>query len=87
MDPFRADLALNYENPVARTGPWLVEVGDLQDYTAIDTVDAQGLFLFPAGSMVARDGGRSRLRLDVRARLDIRQAAQRNSALVRRIRD
>jgi hypothetical protein len=79
-------LALNYENPVARTGPWLVEVGDLQDYTAIDTVDAGGLFLFPAGSMLARDGGRARLRLDVPVRLDLRRGRQGGSELVRRIR-
>jgi hypothetical protein len=43
--PLRLDLALLYDDPVARTGLTLGEVGDLDDVAAMDTVDVRGLFL------------------------------------------
>lgn len=45
--PFRADLAINYDDPLLRTGTRLREVGDLSAVIAIDTVDASGLFAHP----------------------------------------
>jgi hypothetical protein len=39
------DVALVYEDPVARRGLRLGEVGDLEDVVAMDTVDVSGLYL------------------------------------------
>jgi hypothetical protein len=47
-DPVRLDLALRYDDPVAKTGLRLVDVGDLEGATAMDTVDVQGLYLHVA---------------------------------------
>jgi hypothetical protein len=44
-EPLRLDLALVYDDPVARTSLTLGEVGDLGNATAMDTVDVSGLFL------------------------------------------
>ncbi len=44
-DPIRADVALQYEDAVARTGPKWEEIGDLADVVALDTVDVTGLFI------------------------------------------
>ncbi len=45
--PLRADVAINFDDAVARTGGRIREVGDLETAEAIDTVDATGLFLHP----------------------------------------
>ncbi len=45
LAPLRADVAINFDDAVARTGPRLREVGDLETAEAIDTVDASGLYL------------------------------------------
>jgi hypothetical protein len=39
------DLALTFEDPVARTGLTLSDVGDLADLAALDTLDATGMYL------------------------------------------
>jgi hypothetical protein len=43
--PVRLDLALTYEDPVARTGLHLGDVGDLEGAVAMDTIDVSGLYL------------------------------------------
>ncbi len=45
LAPLRADVAINFDDAVARTGPRLSEVGDLQTAEAIDTLDVTGLYL------------------------------------------
>lgn len=45
--PFRADLALTFDDLLRHTNPRLREVGDLTAVIAIDTVDATGMFLHP----------------------------------------
>jgi hypothetical protein len=44
-EPLPLDVALVYEDPVARLGLRLGEVGDLDDAVAIDTLDVSGLYL------------------------------------------
>jgi hypothetical protein len=44
-EPLPVDVALVYEDPVARRGVRLGEVGDLGDVVAMDTVDVSGLYL------------------------------------------
>jgi hypothetical protein len=39
------DLALSFDDPVARAGLTLSDIGDLSDLTAMDTLDATGLYL------------------------------------------
>lgn len=45
--PLVADVAINFDDPVARTGARVREVGDLTAAIAIDTVDARGRFVHP----------------------------------------
>ena len=43
--PIRADIAIWFDDPVARTGPNYGEIGDLAEVVAVDTIDVTGLFL------------------------------------------
>lgn len=56
LAPFRADLAVDYEDAPARAGGRVVEVGDLAELAARDTLDAAGLFVHPAPVMLLADG-------------------------------
>jgi hypothetical protein len=81
----RADLALTYDDAVARTGPRIREVGDLEGTIALDTLDARGLFLHPGRESLIVERRQSFLSIGAPARLDLRQSASPKSALVRRI--
>jgi hypothetical protein len=86
--PVRVDVALNYDDPLRRTGPRVREVGDLADVVALDTVDATGLFLHPAASsLTARDGDAERrwLRVGAPAAFTVRRGADPSSEAVRTI--
>lgn len=83
--PLRADIALNFDEAVARTGPRVRDVGDLEDMVAIDTIDATGLFLHPDDSAVTERGEGEWLRLGAPGRFVIRRGAGANSEVVRRI--
>jgi uncharacterized membrane protein len=61
--PVVADLAANYTDAVARTGPRLREVGDLQEVVAFDTIDARGRFIRPRPAMLQRQGTATVLQL------------------------
>jgi hypothetical protein len=83
--PLAADLAINYDEPVARTGGRVREVGDLRAVVALDTLDATGLYLHPdAGSLTTRGAGQW-LRIGAVARFDVRRGADAGSELVRRV--
>jgi hypothetical protein len=84
-EPVRADLALNYEDPVARTAPRIREVGDLREAIAVDTLQAQGLFIHPEPGSLTRNDAGVWLRVGTRARFDVRRGMEPGSALVRRI--
>ena len=83
VPPMQVDIALNYDDPVARQGPRLREVGDLSAVTAIDTVDAARLFLHPDSSMLAARPGSGGLRIGAEARFTLRRGASASSPLVR----
>jgi len=53
LAPVRADVTIRYEDSVARTGPRWGEIGDLEEVSAVDTMDVSGLFLHAEPS---RDG-------------------------------
>lgn len=83
--PLRADVALNYDEPVALTGARVRDVGDLREAVAIDTIDAAGLYLHAEpGAITERDGSRW-LRLGAPALFTIRRGADASSEVVRRI--
>ena len=72
------DVAIVYDDAVARTGPRYGEVGDLTGARALDTVDVTGLYLHPElGGGILRRGGE--------VRLSLRRGANPESELVRRI--
>ncbi|HEY0971052.1 MAG TPA: M14 family zinc carboxypeptidase [Gemmatimonadales bacterium] len=78
----RADLAIAYDDPVARRDPRVREVGDLASYAAIDTIDAAGLFLHPDPAMLAERDGHHWLRIDAPVSLTIRRGRQATSEQV-----
>ena len=82
LAPVRADVALNYDEPVARRGPRVRDVGDLAAVVAIDTVAAEGLWLHPAPSMLETRGDARWLRIDAPATLTIRRGREATSELV-----
>jgi len=83
--PLRADVAINYDDPVAREGGRVREVGDLSAVVAIDTVDATGLFLHPRNEALVREGARALLPIGARAVFDLREGPQVTSRLRQRI--
>src|SRR5690606_1593720 len=60
LPPYRADLAVNFDEPLERRGGRIVEIGDLAELAARDTIDASGLFIHPAAEALeaASGGGR-----------------------------
>ncbi|MBA2291227.1 MAG: peptidase M14 [Gemmatimonadales bacterium] len=85
--PMLADIAINYDDPVARTGARIREVGDLQAVQAIDTIDVAGLFLHQARQALVNRGTASWLTIGSSAALDVRRGPDPGSALVRQIGD
>lgn len=83
--PVRADIGVNYRDAVARTDGRIVEVGDLDDAAAVDTVDVSGLFLFPADSALTERDGATWLPVGAPAVFAVRRTADPGSELVRRI--
>jgi hypothetical protein len=80
--PARVDVAVNFDDAVARTGGRVREVGDLSAVVAIDTLSVDGLFLHPAAEAVDAGGA---LRIGAEARFDVRRGAEVASALVRTV--
>ena len=56
--PIRADIAIQFDDSAARTGPSYGEIGDLEGVVALDTLDASGLFIHaePGDGGVVRRG-------------------------------
>jgi hypothetical protein len=83
--PVLVDVAINYDEPVARTGGRIRDVGDLEAVVAIDTVDASGLFIHPSADAVTTRNGNSWLRLGASAVFDLRKGPSPASQFVRAI--
>jgi hypothetical protein len=84
-DPMAVDLAINFEDAVARTGGRVRDVGDLADVIAIDTLDLPGLYLHPSPNAITTTPAGPLLRIDAVAEFDVRRGADARSDLVRRI--
>ncbi len=85
QEPLRADIAINYDDPVARSNGRVRDVGDLREVVALDTVRAEGLFVHPTAAALTTRGGRSWLRLGAAAVLELRRGASASSELVRKV--
>ncbi|MBX6363203.1 MAG: serine hydrolase [Gemmatimonadetes bacterium] len=77
MPPYRADLAIDYQDALLRTAPRIADVGDLDDVLARDTIDATGLSIHPAPGARGDGFGTGRP-----ASLTIRRGAEPNSPAV-----
>ena len=83
--PMLVDIAINYDDAVARERGRVRDSGDLGDAIALDTVNAAGLFLHPsAASLFATPNG-PMLRLGNVAEFDLRRGPEPSSELVRRV--
>ena len=83
--PMLVDLAINYDDAVARTGGRIRDVGDLADVVAIDTLDVPGLFLHPSQGVLTRTPMGAMLRIGAEAQLEFRRGVEPTSELVRRL--
>jgi len=83
--PVRADVAINYDEPVRKRGPRLRDVGDLASVVALDTIDATGLFLHAAPDAFTERGGARWLRINSAVTFSIRRSADAASAEMVRI--
>jgi hypothetical protein len=83
--PLRADVAINYDEPVRRTGGRVREVGDLNGAVALDTLYATGAYLHPRAAALVRGGTAVWLPIGARALFDLREGPQPTSRLRRRI--
>jgi hypothetical protein len=81
--PLPVDVAVNYEDAVARMDGRIREVGDLEGAVAIDTLDATGLFLHPRPDALMRRDDGAWLRIGAPAAFDLRRGADPSSDLVR----
>jgi hypothetical protein len=52
LPPLRADLAIDFDEPLLRRGGRIEDIGDLDGFVARDTIDLAGLFLHPAPAML-----------------------------------
>lgn len=56
-DPIRADFAIDFEDTLAKEAGTVVEVGDLVDSTALDQIDATGLYFLPELGTLSQEHG------------------------------
>lgn len=82
--PMPVDLAINYDDAVARQRGRVRDSGDLAELIAIDTISAAGLFLHPSTQMLTTTAAGPMLRLGNVAEFDIRRGPSSSSELVRR---
>ena len=61
LAPLRADLAVNFSDPLLLTGGRITDVGDLGERDARDTLDVGGLYLHPSPEALRSQAGRPAL--------------------------
>ncbi|HEX7089606.1 MAG TPA: serine hydrolase [Longimicrobiales bacterium] len=83
LPPYRADLAVNFEEPLERRGGRIVEIGDLAELEARDTIDARGLFVHPLPAALAdAPGGGRWIRVGAPASFALRRGPEARSEAV-----
>lgn len=83
--PMPVDIAINYDDAVARQRGRVRDSGDLGDAIAIDTVNASGLYLHPGSAVLQSTPAGPMLRLGAVAEFELRRGPTASSELVRRI--
>ncbi len=83
QSPVRVDLSFNYDDPLRGGRARVREIGDLDEVTAFDTVDAAGLFLHPAPAMLTESRGALWLRIGAPVQMTLRRGADAASEVVR----
>ncbi len=83
--PVVADISINYQDAVARTGGRVVEVGDLEGAIALDTVDLRGRFIHPEPTALTRTGEKAWLPIGSPAVFTIRETADPRSRAIRTV--
>ena len=81
----RNDVAINFDDSVARLGGHIREMGDLEGVVALDTMNLAGKFLHATPDALTVTGGTRWLQLGVAARFIIRESADPASKEVGRI--
>jgi len=81
----RNDVAVNFDDSVAKLGGHIREMGDLETVTALDTLNLAGRFLHPAPDALTVTGGTKWLQIGAPARFVIRESADPASREVGRI--
>ncbi len=85
LAPIQADVAIDYEDQLHKAKPVLRDVGDLSTSVAVDTLDAAGLFLHPATSMLGQGDHGVYLKMDEAAEIRITRTPDKGGASVREI--
>jgi hypothetical protein len=83
--PLLMDIAINFDDAVARQRGRVRDAGDLGDAIAIDTINAAGLFLHPSPAALFTTPNGPMLRLGNVAEFDLRRGPDPSSELVRRL--
>lgn len=83
--PVRADVALNFDEPVARRNARVRDIGDLASLVALDTVDATGLYLHAEPGALTDTAGGIWLRINAPAAFTLRRGVEPASEVVRTI--
>jgi hypothetical protein len=85
LTPLKADLAVDYDDPLHKASPVLRDVGDLSTSVALDTLDATGLFLHPAARMLGKGDKRVYLKMDEPAEFTLTRGADISSEVVEKV--
>lgn len=88
--PVQADVSINFDDSVARTGARISDIGDLASAIALDTIDATGKFLFAGLESltfleVVNQPTTYYLKIGSLAKFTIRETAEPGSAIVRQV--
>ena len=81
----RNDVAVNFDDSVARLGGHIREMGDLEGVVALDTMNLAGKFLHATPDALTITGGTKWLQLGAPARFIIRESADPASKEVGRL--
>jgi len=57
LPPLEADMLVNYDSPLMKEGGVILDIGDMGESEAQDTLDVSGLFLIPTPSALDAAGG------------------------------
>ena len=57
LPPLRADILVEYDQPLRRQGGRIIDLGDLDGFEALDTLHVDGLFLIPLPLALDAQGG------------------------------